>query len=137
MSTIANAFKNLRAAGFIARRNHQCCGGCSGAKIVADVEAMPVEKRAKIRGAIHYNRQAGANFDNGGDLYIAYSPVEIDGVDYGIPSVQIGAELVAALRAEGETVEWSGDKNDCVIVLGERGRRDRLRAAAAFDSAAL
>lgn len=127
---VANAFAALRKQGFIARRNHMCCGGCSGAAIVADVEKMPAEKRVKIAGAVHYNRQSGAHFADGGDLYVSFSPVKIDDVEYGRPQVEIGRALVDALRTAGAPVEWTGNPLDCVIVRGDRHLAQQARIGA-------
>ena len=55
-----------RRAGLVARQNHKCCGGCAGASIAIDVEAMTEAKRAKVRGAAFFNRQAAHALTDGG-----------------------------------------------------------------------
>jgi len=110
------AFKALRRSGHIARQNHCCCGSCSCAKISADVERMPPERRAKIAGAVHYDRQRG---DVGPlrKLDLMFGPVEIDDVQYGKGHAEIAAAISEACAAEGLATFWDGDPSRCVEVL--------------------
>ncbi len=128
------AFKALRKAGHIARQSHTCCGSCSVSKINSDVRGMPQERREKLAGAVHYHRQ-NADFMHGNKcLYVSFGQLEVDGAKYGKATEEVGADVVAAMAAEGLCPVWDGDASNCVEVhfegaydsVGERIRRALL-----------
>ena len=109
---IENAFKKLREQGYIARGGPDgflCCQNCAGTQIANDVNAMPPEERAKVRGAVFYHAQDAEAFSDGGTLYIAYGPVECEAGEFGEDIKAVGEALASALRAEGLDVKWDGD----------------------------
>jgi len=118
-AAVASAFASLRREGFLARQRFLCCGGCAGARLANGVERMSAARRAKVAGAVFFTRQDAAAFE------------------VGRPTVEVGRALAAALRANGLEVEWDGNELSCVVVLGERSRRQRRAAAASLDSAGL
>ena len=112
---ITQAFRTLRAAGIIARQNHECCQSCADASITGDVEAMPAHKRAKLRGAVYTTRQdvSGAHNHRGDFTGICISFVAIAPSE---PDAPIGQALADALRAAGLVVRWDGDPGTRVEV---------------------
>ena len=140
---LSRAFSKLRRDGFIALQNFSCCRSCAGAEIVARVQKLPARKKDALQGCILYTRQDADDLKLGGDLWIGFGPVEVDGVEYGRTIVQVGQALTEALRLEGLEVEWdgTGDTRVCVIGARTRARRERDRrddlalAAAAIEEA--
>jgi hypothetical protein len=92
------AFRALTAAGIVARENFTCCQNCGQAEIGA---AVP--RGVEPRGYAFYHRQDAERGVVGEGLHIAYGLFERP------PTAEIGAEVAAALRAQGLTVHWNGD----------------------------
>lgn len=108
------AFATLRKQGFIARQNFSCCGSCAGYEIAEYVKELSPARQAKVKGAITYNRQSAENAFHprwgNGHLYIGFGPVSVHEVgQFGLPTVEVGNALKAALEEQGLTVEWDGD----------------------------
>ena len=119
------AFKNLRKQGFIARQSFSCCSSCAGYKIATDVKEMKEAKRAKVKGWVFYTRQDVArprerwSYRGGTQrLFLAYGPVSVHEVgDFGLPTVEVGQAIKAALEEQGLKVEWDGDPNKRIEVV--------------------
>jgi hypothetical protein len=122
---LKRAFATLRSRGYIARMNFLCCASCAGAELANRVAGMSVDKRARVRGGIFYDRQDGERLEGGfgfSTLYINYGEI-VTGTPEGthrtpVPSVEVGKELVAVLEAEGLEVEWSGNPDHSVKLIG-------------------
>ncbi len=115
------AFKNLRKQGFIAKQNFQCCNSCAGYEIATQVKEMPEAKRAKVKGVVTYNRQSTERAFHprwgNGHLLITYGPVTVDEVgEFGLPTVEVGNALKAALEEQGLKVKWDGNPDSCIGV---------------------
>lgn len=123
---LADAFRALDAAGIVAREDFACCQNCGLGEIGAEVhEDMPA------RGYVFYHQQDAEGCVEHGGLNLAYGRFEQP------PTVEIGEEVAAALRAEGLDVRWSGspDQRIHVRVGWARRRHGRMAAYAPFDPA--
>lgn len=115
---LTKAFQNLRKSGYLARQSFGCCASCAGAELAGKVREMAPSKRANVRGAVFYHRQDAASLRQNKPLMIRYGDVEVSGIgSVGIPTIEAGQEIVSALKAEGLDVKWSGDPNECIMVL--------------------
>lgn len=108
------AFKKLRALGFVARQNFSCCNGCAGAEIAGDVAALSEGRRAHVAGAVFYTRQdTDCMYDRRGAFrgtWVTYGPVTCSKVGtFGLPAAEVGKAVAEALREVGLGVEWDGD----------------------------
>lgn len=125
------AFKALRALGFIARQNFLCCGGCASSQIASDFGAMPKSKQNKVRGAVFFHRQDRERLDDGGALFIRFGAIDTEckcGQENphrastadlsGMSTADVGDAVRIALEAEGLKVEWDGDPDKCIEVVG-------------------
>ncbi|MEU4482403.1 hypothetical protein AB0F68_30720 [Micromonospora sp. NPDC023966] len=115
------AFRALTAAGVVARENFTCCQNCGVAEIGDD---MP--RGMTPRGYTFYHRQDAEHGVGGTGVHLAYGPRE--------SAAEIGAEVVAALRAEGLTVHWDGETGRRIHVplVWRRRRVGRLAAVPAM-----
>ncbi|MFE9691472.1 DUF6891 domain-containing protein [Micromonospora sp. NPDC005806] len=113
------AFRALSAAGVVARENFTCCQNCGLGEIGAEVppEVTP-------RSYAFYHQQDAEHAVDGSPVFLAYGLFEQP------PSVQVGEEVAAALRAEGLTVHWNGDTGSRIQVpmVWRRRRVGRLAA---------
>jgi hypothetical protein len=107
---LADAFKALRRQGYLARANFSCCGSCGSYELGERLAARPA-----LNGYVFWNRQSNDAFKQRGrrgldenlhsTLYLAWSGD--------------AAVLVAALRAEGLTVEHDGTEARCIEVKAQ------------------
>lgn len=127
-ASLTAAFRALRKQNLIARQNHWCCSSCGSHSCATDAEKC-IAKGKDIKGWVFYHRQDEDSFQAGGDLHIRYAGItEADKATIGTPehtglgggdeeTVEVGKLVVAALEAEGLTVEWDGDSNVCIKVV--------------------
>ncbi|MFU8870302.1 DUF6186 family protein [Micromonospora sp. SL4-19] len=113
------AFRALSAAGIVARENFTCCQNCGLGEIGAEVPEGVVP-----RGYAFYHQQDAERAVDGSPVFLAYGLFERP------PSVEIGEEVAAVLRAEGLTVHWAGDVGARIQVpmVWRRRRVGRLAA---------
>lgn len=116
---LKRAFAKLRKVGFIARMNFSCCNGCAASEIGGD------PKNAG-KPCVYYNRQAeeGAWGDRPGCLWLQHGTVNY--YDHAAKTEShpreeerdkvVAKTIIAALVAEGLTVEWDGDLDQCILV---------------------
>ena len=88
---LRNAFAGLRAAGYFARQNWQCCQSCGFAAVPKGTER-----------AVFYHAQDAEMRDRSKPFYLSW-----DGD---------GAQIVGILRDAGIDVEWDGDKKTRILV---------------------
>ncbi|MFC7242064.1 DUF6891 domain-containing protein [Catellatospora aurea] len=123
---LTDAFRALDAAGIVAREDFTCCQNCGATEIGDQVhDTMPA------RGYVFYHQQDAERCAEGGGLYLAYGLI-------GQPATaEIGEEVVAALRAEGLQVDWSGSPGQRIHVRVDwaRRRHGRMAACAPYDPA--
>ncbi|MEU8086101.1 hypothetical protein AB0B57_21140 [Micromonospora sp. NPDC049101] len=113
------AFRTLSTAGVVARENFSCCQTCGTTEIGAEI---PQGRTA--RGYAFYHQQDAENGVDDSGVHVAYGL-------FGQPTTaDIGAEVVAALRAEGLTVHWDGSTGTRIRVslTWQRRRVGRLAA---------
>lgn len=104
------AFKELRAAGFLAFQNYSCCQSCAGAKLVGFVENATDEARNKFKGVVYYHKQDGDNKKDGKDFYLAYGRIDHSKHGMiGLPTEEIGKTAVEVLNRNGIKTEWNGN----------------------------
>ena len=113
-------FKAARHAGYIARQNFGCCGGCAAGEIATVFTKMPGNRRIKVQGAVYYNRQSAASMWDNSLVMLAFGQIEgDDGLNTSKSTADVGLELVKLAQAEGLTVVWNGDEQSCIEVYFE------------------
>jgi hypothetical protein len=118
--SLTAAFGALNDLGYIAREDFACCGTCAGYEltVLAEEEIDRGRPAESIRGAVYYHRQDTQRFAARSDFYLGYGP--LDSVKYGelgLPTEQVGREVVEVLGRHGVGTEWDGDGNKRVKVL--------------------
>ncbi len=120
---LTDAFRTLGAAGIVAREDFSCCQNCGTTEI-----ADGVSDAAPARGYVFYHQQDAEGAARGGSLWLAYGRFDRPRDDRG--TVEIGEEVVAALRAEGLHVDWEGAAGQRIHVRFAWARRRHGRLAA-------
>lgn len=79
---------------------------------------MSPVQRARFQGAVFYTNQKAADRPAWwSDICISYGDIKVSGLGtFGLPTVEIGTALVAALKAAGLNTEWDGNPNEKVTV---------------------
>ncbi|SBT52685.1 DUF6891 domain-containing protein [Micromonospora auratinigra] len=113
------AFRALTAAGIMARENFACCQNCGLGEIGAEAPGT-----IEPRGYAFYHQQDAERGVAGEGVHVAYGLFDQP------PSVEIGAEVAAALRAQGLTVHWNDDVASRIFVPLDWRRRRAGRFAA-------
>ena len=91
---LQNAFKRLRKLGYVARSNFWCCSSCAWSDLT----------EAQASHAVFYNKQAGENFKNNGQVHLQWSGD--------------GKLITSVLREEGLTLDWDGTLQNSITVTG-------------------
>jgi hypothetical protein len=116
---LTDAFRALDAARIVAREDFACCQNCGtgeiGGEVLSDFPA---------RGYVFYHYQDAERAVGGGELWLAWGRFEAS------PDAELGAEIVAALRAQGLTVDWDGEPGMRIRVPMVWARRRLGRLAA-------
>lgn len=117
-----SAFHKLRRQGYIALQAHKCCSSCAGADLAARLEVASEAELERFAGAVFYHRQDAEHIKCGEmaptRLHIRYGQVYVGGVPYGKERALIGADVASALKAQGLEVEWNGDPDLTIQVVG-------------------
>ncbi|GAA3232447.1 hypothetical protein GCM10010532_068560 [Dactylosporangium siamense] len=117
---LTDAFRALDAAGIVAREDFACCQNCGVSEIGAEAtEAAPA------RGYVFYHLQDAERAAEGGSLWLAYGLFDPSG-----DQAAAGAEVVAAVRAQGLHVDWDGSAGQRIHVRLKWARRRAGRLAA-------
>lgn len=112
-----HAFRQMRHAGLVARQNFSCCGSCAGYELTTDIVAMPVKKRAKVKGVCFYHRQDNDRLVHGKDLYLGFGPVDSEELgQIGLETVQVGRLVTSCLTLAGLAWEWDGTASQRILV---------------------
>lgn len=118
------AFKILRKEGLIARQRFSCCNGCAGGEIANDVEKMLDAGRKAPKGATFYSTQGGfvespnsRRFARVRKLYLSFGSVQTEKHgEVGLPTVEVGKMICAALDKVGLHYEWDGTENQTIVI---------------------
>lgn len=114
---LTKAFKLFRRAGFVARKNYLCCQSCAGAALGTMVEAMPAEKRKKVKGVVYFHNQDAEFFRRSGTVYLAYGQIAIShNRVVGLPAIDVGNAIVEILKSVGLDYEWDGSDDTRILV---------------------
>ena len=105
-----SAFAALESGGVVARQHYHCCGSCGAAAIREEMERLAAHRPA--RGYVYYHQQAWEAALEQHLLHLGYRAA--DGTDESTKT--IGAEVVAALMAEGLRPNWDGRPSSCIAV---------------------
>jgi hypothetical protein len=140
MARLKEAFKEMKAAGLIARQNFSCCGGCAGYEIATDVKEN-AKLAEKTKGAVFYTTQSRGNFydaietyerrlsRNRGaksevrpSMYLHFGDVTVTYEDktkktFGLPTVEVGKIVTAALAKHGIEYHWSGSEDEGIEIV--------------------
>jgi hypothetical protein len=119
------AFEQLEIDGIVCRHNFSCCGTCAAGEIWTEIESER-NKGREIIGCAHYNSQDTESAVEGYGLHLSYGSV-LRGER---PSVDIGHQIAAAMRARGLKVTWDGSLSRRIHVALDWKRRfnqDRYR----------
>lgn len=104
-SIFTGVFRKLNESGIVARERFWCCGSCASAAMPDEV-ALEQAKGIQVRGFVFYHEQDADNLDEDGGCYLGFWSAGDD--DSGEAAVQVGKEIVQALRADGFRVDWDG-----------------------------
>jgi hypothetical protein len=97
------ACAELNRSGIVCRQNFTCCGNCGVAEIGSEMQAE-CEAGLVVRGYAFYHMQDTESAAEGHGLYLNYGSVECGEV----AALQVGQEIVEALRRHGLTTRWNG-----------------------------
>jgi len=118
--SLTAAFGELSDMGYIAREDYSCCGGCAGYELTMLAEeaidrGRPAES---IRGAVYYHHQDAQRYAVGDDFHLGYGPLGSTRYgDLGLPTEQVGREVVDVLGSHGIGTEWDGNGDTRIRVL--------------------
>jgi hypothetical protein len=118
--SLTAAFGTLKDLGYIAREDFACCGNCAGYELtmLAEEEIDQGRPAESIRGAVFYHRQDAEDFAAGSDFYIGYGPLHsVRHGDLGLPTEQVGREVVDVFGKHGIGTEWDGHGDQRIKVL--------------------
>ncbi|BCY06781.1 hypothetical protein [Actinoplanes sp. L3-i22] len=115
---VTAAFRALDAAGIVAREEFACCRNCG----VTEIR----DEASTGRGYAFYHLQDAEGAARGEGLHIAFGPF----AGSASASEEIGAEVAAALRAEGLDVSWDGSAGRRISVRMAWAQRRHGRMAA-------
>lgn len=115
---LTTAFKALRKAGFIARQNFLCCGGCACAGIHDLAQKASPAKKARLKGGVYYHKQDAEAMHDGRDLYIGYG--QLEGMPASLTTEEVGRAVVAAFKAVGLEASWDGNPMTRIVVKSSR-----------------
>lgn len=113
-AAVGNAFAALRKKGFIARANFSCCMTCAVHELT---EMAHIRKKDR---AVYYHRQDAESFREGFPLHIRffYLPPESDAADSTAQEKAVGEQVAAALRNQHLRIEWDGNPNRTIQIIG-------------------
>jgi len=115
---VRSSFAELRKKGYLARMNHLCCQNCAGYDLACVAEKKK-DKGIEVRGCVFYHRQDEETWRKYNKLYLAYGILGTQKHgDIGIPTVDQGHEIKEVLEKHGLIVEWDGDEDQRIYVVG-------------------
>ncbi len=111
---VGKAFASLRKQGFIARVNFSCCTG------FASYELSEMARTRRKDRAVFWHRQDDESFREGYPLHIRYFYLAPEGNDSDTASEEksVGEQVVAALKEQHLQIEWDGNPQYTIQVIG-------------------
>lgn len=109
---LAQAFAALEGQGVVSRANYACCQSCAGYAITQEIVGMikAGRDRGSVKGVVYWHEQDDDNLDDSGGTYLSFGPVSSSELGMiGLPDVEVGSLVVAALEAAGLHVVWPVD----------------------------
>lgn len=97
------AFASLEAAGIVARQHFSCCGTCGATEILDEMDRV-AKNGAVVRGYTFFHLQDTEQAVDGESLFLSFGVADGDRE----AAVEIGHEVVAALREAGLHPAWNG-----------------------------
>lgn len=116
------AFKKLRKMGFIAKQSFMCCNSCGSATIAHELNEHLDKGGKKPLGAVFYCRQVGLIQRDGQRQYASKLNLQFGSIstgkhgEVGLPTEEVGAQVVKVLESFGLFVNWNGDPNESIEV---------------------
>jgi len=107
---VKKAFAALRKQGIYTRQNFWCCQTCAGAALG---QYFGTPKGLKWRGYAYWHQQDNVHARTGEAFYLAFGTTKDGDEEAGS---KVGADVVAALRAEGVSVSWDGSKHTRICI---------------------
>jgi hypothetical protein len=98
------AFATLEATGIVARQHFSCCGTCGATQIIDEMDRIAKDGQP-VRGYTFFHVQDTEHAVDGEGLYLSYGAADHRDRQ---AAVEIGHEVVAALRAQGLQPTWNG-----------------------------
>ncbi len=114
---VAQAFKQLRASGFIARQNFLCCMGCASSQLYTNWQKSP--RKAKQTACVYFHQQDMAHYREDGILQLRYSAMLDESADqfaHDEAMAAVGREVFRTLKENGLHPIWNGDINQTIEV---------------------
>ncbi|MFC5834096.1 DUF6891 domain-containing protein [Nonomuraea insulae] len=121
---------DLAMAGILPREHYTCCLSCGLGEMGRELKGL-----SWARGYVFYHEQDAELAVDGGGVYLAFGPNDLEGVE-GVEGVRggwggrdgerdegIGIEIVGVLRRRGLDVEWMGDTRQRIRVRVNWQRR--------------
>ena len=112
------AFARLEARGVIARQNFTCCMTCGSTEIWEEVQTAK-EAGLPAYGYVFYHMQDTDSAVEGSGVYLAYGACD----EGEAPALDVAAQIVATLEAEGLAPEWDGSWDKRIAVPLDWKRR--------------
>ncbi|MDQ7027115.1 MAG: hypothetical protein Q9P01_21875 [Anaerolineae bacterium] len=116
-------FAELDRQGIVARQNFTCCQTCGHTEIGYEIDDA-MEYRV-VRGYVFFHQQDTEHVIATDKLYLAYGSVDGKEED----SVDIGYEVLAALRRARLSVDWNGMIHKRICIQDIQWQRRRLPEA--------
>jgi hypothetical protein len=121
------AFADLRASGYIAEQNFQCCMTCGIAEAnVLNDKRMIRNGSRSAQGFVFYHSQDKERMDDGGHLMLAFGAFETPGRFGKMSDEGVGADVVRILRENDLHVRWNGSADQRIEVLAVRATAAEL-----------
>ena len=109
-----SAFGELRKIWFITRSNFSCCQTC------ATYELAEMAARRRRNRACYWHVQDEQHFKRTGVLFMRFCYLPPPGINgnSSVIEAQIGEQVVVALRNAGLRLEWPGNPNVTIKIVG-------------------
>lgn len=120
---VLKAFKDLRKQGLVARANYSCCSSCAGDTIASELDdkiAKGLSERNFPLGCVYWHQQDDEHYFEDGKLHLRYGQIECENSkrSTALSSKDVGGLVLEALRSQGLIVDWDGNEDATIVVVG-------------------